>query len=62
MFAEFERPAGNIFHSRVNSWLGCVFLGVCALWAAMFVSNVTSGSNPVSAAIVSAIAPQTSLQ
>jgi hypothetical protein len=58
MFAEFEIPKGNIFLSQVNSILGCAFVGTCALWASIFVWNVTTGSNPIDRAIASAIEAQ----
>jgi hypothetical protein len=58
MFAEFELPQGNILLERVNSIVGCLFLGTCALWAAVFVWNVTTGSNPIDHAIISYVEQQ----
>lgn len=62
MFAEFERPQGNIFREPVNSFIGAVFLGTCALWAALFMWNVSTGSNPLDRAILAAIESQMTLK
>lgn len=55
MFTDFERPAGNIFKTSVNSYLGTTFLLTCALWAAMFIWNVTTGDNPISHVIAATV-------
>jgi hypothetical protein len=62
MFLDFERPTGSLFRAPVNAFLGSIFLGTCALWAAMFIWNVSSGDNPISQAIASAIEKQTMLK
>ena len=62
MFSEFSPIKGSLFTERVNSWLGTLFLGSCALWAALFVWNVAAGNNPLDHAIAAAIEHEMSLK
>lgn len=59
MFTEFKREKGPLYKQRVNTLVGSIFLGTCALWAAMFVWNVTTGGNPISRTIAAAVQGQT---
>jgi hypothetical protein len=62
MFTEFVRPSGNIFEQPVNSLIGSIFLGTCALWGAIFVWNVTTGSNPIDHVIASVMFAEADLK
>ena len=55
MFTEFSSIKGSLFKERVNTWLGIVFIGTCALWASMFIWNISSGDNPIDHTIAAAI-------
>lgn len=55
MFTEFKRGKGPLYLQRVDTLIGSAFLGVCALWAAMFIWNVTEGTNPISKVIAAAV-------
>lgn len=55
MFESFESVKKSLYMERVNTLLGTAFIATVALWAAMFIWNVTSGSNPLDDAIASAI-------
>jgi len=59
MFTDFEYIRGSLLTERVNTLLGSVFLGTCALWAALFIWNVTSGSNPLDKAIAKIVVENT---
>lgn len=56
MFENFVPIKKSLYLERVNTLLGTAFLATFALWAAMFIWNVTSGSNPLDDAIASAVA------
>lgn len=55
MFTGFTPIKGSLFSQRVNTWLGSIFLGTVALWAAMLVWNVADGSNPIDRALTGAL-------
>ena len=55
MFTEFAPIKQSLFSERVNTWLGIVFLSTVALWAATFIWNVTTGTNPIEKAIAASI-------
>lgn len=55
MFTEFTSIKGSLFKERVNTWLGIVFISTCALWAAIFMWNVSTGDNPIDHSIAAAI-------
>lgn len=55
MFTEFKRGKGPLYKQRVNTLVGSIFIATCALWAAMFVWNVTEGTDPISQTIVAAV-------
>jgi hypothetical protein len=48
MFSDFTRPRGNVLMAPINSILGTMFLGTCALWAAMFMWTLKTGTDPFS--------------
>lgn len=56
MFENFVSGKKSLYMENVNTLLGTAFLATFALWAAMFIWNITSGSNPLDDAIASAIA------
>ena len=51
MFTEFSPIKRSLFGERVNSLLGIMFLGSCALWAMMIIWNVTNGDTPIDHAL-----------
>jgi hypothetical protein len=61
MFIDFERPVGSLFRQPVNTFLGSIFLTACALWAGMFMWNLSTGNNPISQAIASTIQSEVNL-
>lgn len=61
MFSEFTPIRRSLFNERVNTFLGVIFLGTCALWAALFVWNISTGSNPINHAFAAAIGQTTDL-
>jgi hypothetical protein len=58
MFAEFDIPKGAFLVQKINSFVACAFVGTCALWAALFVWNVTTGTNPIDNTITSYLEEQ----
>jgi len=56
MFTEFKPIKGSLWQQQVNSLLGIAFLGTCALWAAMFIWDLTDTANPVERAIATTLA------
>jgi hypothetical protein len=61
MFDKYELR-GSIWKSRVNSLIGSLFLGACALWAAIFMIELAWGVNPLAKAFASAISNHTMLK
>jgi len=59
MFTEFTPITGSLFNQRVNGFLGSLFLGTVALWAAMLIWNATQGSNPIERALANAVQSST---
>ncbi|HVZ76278.1 MAG TPA: hypothetical protein VG934_03375 [Candidatus Paceibacterota bacterium] len=59
MFNDFKRSRGSIWKSSVNSFIGSVFLGVCALWAIIVICQASWGVNPVAQAFTNAVAMET---
>jgi hypothetical protein len=55
MFTEFTPMRASLFKERVNTGLGIAFLSTVALWASMFIWNITSGNNPIDRGIATAI-------
>lgn len=60
MFDKYELR-GSIWKSRVNSIIGSVFLGSVALWAAIFMTELTWGINPVIEAFAATVEMRTTL-
>jgi hypothetical protein len=55
MFLEFTPIKGPLLQEKVNTLLGTIFLGTCALWAAIFILDVATGNNPIDKSIAAAI-------
>lgn len=51
----------SIWKSKVNSIVGILFLGTVALWAILFVANVTWGSDPLAEGLSKALERRTTL-
>ena len=51
----------SIWQSRVNSFIGLLFVGTCALWAATFVLRVTWGIDPLAQAFAATIQAETTV-
>ena len=62
MFLEYKPIRGPLLKSRVNSLIGSLFLGTCALWAATFIWDITTGDNPITHAIVATVGAETSFK
>ena len=51
----------SIWKVRVNAFLGSIFLGTCALWAALIMIQASWGINPVANAFASVVEAETQL-
>jgi hypothetical protein len=50
-----ESLRGSIWQSKVRSGLGILFLGTCALWAAVIIIQTAWGVNPIAQAFAKAL-------
>ena len=51
----------SIWKLRVNTFIGSLFLGTCALWAALIMIQASWGANPVANAFANVIKSETQL-
>ncbi len=61
MFLEYKPIRGSLFLSRVNTFLGIVFLSTVALGATVFIMHATNGSDPITEGLGTVIANETQL-
>lgn len=61
MFDKYELR-GSIWKSKVNSIVGMLFLGSVALWAILFVTNITWGTDAISDGLVKVVEARSKLQ
>jgi len=59
MASDFTSIKSSIWKSRVNSGIGIMFLGTCALWAGLVIVRAAWGVNPVETAFAMAMTQET---
>lgn len=52
----------SILYTRVNSVIGILFIGSCALWAGITMTEAAWGKNPVANALAKVIEEETVLK
>jgi hypothetical protein len=52
---------GSVWKSRVNSFIGFMFVGSCAIWAGLVIVQAAWGTNPLANAFIAIVQAETQL-
>ncbi len=52
---------GSVWKSRVNSVIGLMFVGSCAIWAGLVIVQAAWGTNPLANAFAAMVQAETQL-